>query len=396
MKRSIDDLAIFGGEPAFPEPLHVGRPNLGDPERFKSAVDDIFARRWLTNDGPQVQEFEHQISQLLGVEHCIAMCNGTIALEIAIRGLGLSGEVILPSFTFVATPHALQWQQITPVFCDIGADGHNIDPYQVESLITPRTSGIIGVHVWGRPCDIASLQAIADQHKLTLMFDAAHALGCSYGGVPIGRFGRAEVLSFHATKVLNTFEGGAVVTNDGELATRLRYMRNFGFAGEDRVDYLGVNGKMHEISAAMGLSSLQNLDAVIAHNQRNHLAYRQQLADIEGIKIQLHDPNESHNYHYVVVAVDGSGDRVDRDSLVKILQQENVFARRYFYPGCHRMEPYRSYYPHAGLLLPRTEKACDEVMTLPNGTAIDTDEIEQVCQLIRTIASSWPEIRARL
>ena len=233
--RTRGDLAINGAPPAFAEPLHVGRPNLGDRESLLRYTAEIYDRRWLTNNGPLVQELEARIAQRLGVRHCVAMCNGTIALEIAIRALGLEGEVIVPSWTFVATAHALHWQAITPVFADIDPTTHNLDPVAVRRMITPRTTGIIGVHLWGRPAPVAELQQIADEHGLQLLFDAAHAFDCSHQGRRIGAFGRCEVLSFHATKVFNTFEGGAVVTDDDALADAMRLMRNFGFSGYDNV-----------------------------------------------------------------------------------------------------------------------------------------------------------------
>src|SRR6266542_2362351 len=202
-----EKLAILGGEAAFKEKLYVGRPNIGNRESLHARINDMLDRRWLTNNGPYVQEFERRIEKLLGVKHCIAMCNATIALEITIRALGLTGEVIVPPFTFIATAHALQWQEITPVFCDIDPLTHTIDPAQIEKMITPRTSGIIAVHLWGRGCDVGALSKIAREHNLKLLFDAAHAFSCSYHGQMIGNFGEAEVFSFHATKFFNTFEG---------------------------------------------------------------------------------------------------------------------------------------------------------------------------------------------
>jgi len=199
-------LAVLGGQPAFSKCLHVGRPNLGNRQRLQQRLNEILDRDWLTNNGPVVREFESRIAAFLGVKHCIAICNATVALEITIRAAGLAGEVIVPSYTFIATAHALQWQEITPVFCDLDPRTHNIDPARVEELITPRTAGVIGVHVWGRPCPIDELTALCQKHQLTLMFDAAHAFGCSYQGRMIGGFGLAEVLSFHVTKFLNTFE----------------------------------------------------------------------------------------------------------------------------------------------------------------------------------------------
>ena len=240
-------------------------------------------RRWLTNNGPLVQEFEQRVAEHLGVKHCIAICNGTIALEIAIRALGLKGEVILPSWTFVATAHALYWQGITPVFADIDPNTHNLDPASVRRMITARTSGIIGVHLWGRPAPVDELQAIADEHDIKLMFDAAHAFGSSYRGKSIGGFGACEVFSFHATKSFNTMEGGAITTNDDGLAEDMRLIRNFGFAGYDNVIHPGTNGKMIEVCAAMGLTNLESLQDVWSINKRNHQYYRSALADIPGI-----------------------------------------------------------------------------------------------------------------
>ena len=219
-KNSINNLALFGGVPAFDEILHVGRPNIGNREQLLSRINDMFDRRWLTNNGPFVLELEQKLAAFLGVRHCIAMCNATIALEIAARALGLHGEVIVPSFTFIATAHALQWQEIIPVFCDVDPLTHNIDPSKIENLITPRTTGILGAHVWGRVCNINALQDIANKHNLHLMFDAAHAFACSHQGKMIGGFGDAEVFSFHATKFFNSFEGGAVTTNDDDAGKK--------------------------------------------------------------------------------------------------------------------------------------------------------------------------------
>lgn len=390
-KKQLTDLAVYGGMPAFPEPLHVGRPNIGDRDRLMARINDLLDRRWLTNNGTYVQEFERQIAEYVGVKHCIAVCNATVALEIACRATGLSGEVIVPSFTFIATAHALQWQEITPVFCDVAPGTHNIDPNRVEALITPRTTGIVGVHLWGRPCDVDALEQIARERGLHLLFDAAHAFGCSHGGRMIGNFGTAEVFSFHATKFFNTFEGGAIVTNDDALAAKIRLMKNFGFSGYDNVTYIGTNGKMSEISAAMGITGLESLAEFVHINYSNYKHYNQLLRDISGITLIQYDGGEQCNYQYIVAEVDSSLARVTRDELLEILWAENVLARRYFYPGCHRMEPYRSYFPHAGLLLPETERLADRVLVLPSGTAVGSQEIASICEIIRTVVFSRRE-----
>ncbi|HEY2249466.1 MAG TPA: DegT/DnrJ/EryC1/StrS family aminotransferase, partial [Planctomycetaceae bacterium] len=296
MKNDKHDLAVLGGPRSFAEPLHVGRPNIGDRKRLLERIGGILDRRWLSNQGPVVSEFEERVAAYVGVKHCVAMCNATVALEIAIRALELSGEVIVPAFTFIATAHALQWQEITPVFCDIDPATHTLDPGWVERMITPRTTGIIGVHVWGRPCQIDSLAAIARDNSLSLLFDAAHAFGASYQGRMIGGFGSAEVFSFHATKFVNCGEGGAVATNDDQLAHKMRLMRNFGFAGLDRVVYIGTNGKMSELSAAMGLTSLEGIDEFVAVNIRNYHAYTRELATIPGLALLPYDVTERCNF----------------------------------------------------------------------------------------------------
>ncbi|WP_287598344.1 aminotransferase class I/II-fold pyridoxal phosphate-dependent enzyme [Thermomonas sp.] len=379
---SVDDLALHGAPAAFDEVLHVGRPNVGDREKFLRLAGEMFDRRWLSNNGPLLQEFEQRIGDYLGVKHCIAMCNGTIALEIAIRALGLTGEVVVPSYTFVATAHALHWQGITPVFADIDPDTHNLDPDAVRRMITSRTTGIIGVHLWGRPAPVAELQSIADEHGLQLMFDAAHAFGCSHGGRMIGNFGRAEVLSFHATKFFNTFEGGAVVTNDDDLADTMRLMRNFGFAGFDNVIHPGTNGKMVEVCAAMGLTNLDYMDTVIKANQRNHLAYKAAFAEVAGVRLLEFDPKQSNNFQYVVLEVmEGGVER--RDAILAALHAENVLARKYFWPGCHRMKPYRDLFPNAGVLLEHTQAVSDRVIVLPSGTTLPDDAPDVIAGVIR-------------
>lgn len=392
MKTKVEDLAILGGAPAFQEALHVGRPNIGDRERLMDRINDMLDRRWFTNNGPFVQEFEQRIASFTGVKHAIAMTNATIGQEIAVRAAGITDEVIMPSFTFVATAHALQWQEITPVFCDVAPGTHHLDPNRVEDMITPRTTAIIGVHVWGAPCAIDELTEIATRRGLHLIFDAAHALGCTYKGRMIGGFGEAEFISFHATKFLNSFEGGAVLTNDDDLAKRIRFMRNFGFAGYDQVDYVGTNGKMTEVAAAMGLTSLESIDDLVAANRRNYLTYRSALANVPGVRLFAYDEAEKNNFQYIILEIDESVTGVSRDTLVRILHAENVLARRYFYPGCHQMEPYRSYYPHAKLLLPETEKLTQRVMSLPNGTAVSPHDVEVVCQIISFVCTSHQQL----
>ncbi len=396
IKKTIDDFALFGGVSLFKESLHVGRPNLGNRDRFLDRVTALWDRYWLTNAGPYVREFEAQIAKYAGVKHCVATCNGTIALELVARAMGLKSEVIVPSFTFVATANALQWQGITPVFCDIEEKNYTLDPERIEQLITPRTSGIIGVHLWGRPCNIDALTEIAKHHNLGLLFDASHAFGVTYRGQSIGQFGDAEVFSFHATKFLNSFEGGAVVTNNDDLARKLRLMKNFGFTATDKADYLGINGKMSEIQAAMGLTSLESVEDFIAINRENYVLYQELLGSVPGIKVVPFSGEENYNYQYISLDIDETLTGITRDGLMKILQAERIRARRYFYPGCHNMEPYRSYFPNARLLLPVTEKVMRRVLCLPTGTSIGKSTVTTVCALIADVVTHSKKIMQRM
>ncbi|MFW2441051.1 MAG: DegT/DnrJ/EryC1/StrS family aminotransferase [Arenicellales bacterium] len=382
--KTINDLAINGAPPAFVEPLHVGRPNIGSREAFLKYAEEIFDRRWLTNNGPIVQEFEQRVADYHGVKHCVAMCNGTIALEIAIRALKLEGEVIIPSYTFIATAHALHWQAITPVFADIDPVTHALDPEAVRSMITPRTTGIIGVHLWSRGAPVEALQEIADEYNLKLMFDAAHAFGCSYKGTMIGNFGACEILSFHATKFFNTFEGGAVLTNDNVLADAMRLMRNFGFSGMDNVIHPGTNGKMIELCAAMGIVNFDSLEGIVGANQHNYQVYREAFSDLPGISLLAFDESERNNFQYVVIEVDEKCP-ANREQIIQALHAENILARRYFWPGCHNMTPYNELYPHAGLLLPNTKKVSDRVVVLPTGTTMDDSMVNAVTSVIRVL-----------
>jgi len=382
-KNRFEDLAIAGAAPAFDEALSVGRPNIPGRETFLQRLEGILDSRTLTNNGPWLQEFERKLAETLQVPHCVAVCNATIGLEIAARALGMEGEVILPSFTFIATAHALEWQRITPVFCDVDRRTHTIDPARVEELIGPRTTGILGVHLWGRPCAVEALEEIAGRRGLHLMFDAAHALGSTYRGRRIGGFGEAEVFSFHATKFVNAFEGGAIATRDAALADRLRSMRSFGMAGHEEIQAVGTNGKMSEVSAAMGLTALEHLPELTAVNRRNYVAYQQALSGLAGLELIPFDGSEEYNYQYVVLEIDEEQGGLSRDRLVKVLQAENVLARRYFSPGCHQAEPYRSRDPHAAARLPVTERLTHRTMALPTGTAVGPAEIDMIARILR-------------
>lgn len=381
--KNTAGFSIRTREPLFEEQLLVGRPNIGNEDAFLARVKDALDRKWLSNQGPFVRDLEERLAHYLGVKHVIAMCNGTVSLQIAARAIGLSGEVIVPSFTFVATPHSLQWQEITPVFCDIDPKTHNIDPDKIESLITPNTTGILAVHLWGRPCEIEKLEAICKKHNLKLLFDASHAFGCSHNGKMIGNYGHAESFSFHATKFFNTLEGGAVATNDDDIAEKMKLMRNFGFKEIDNVVSIGTNGKMNEISGAMGLTSFESIELFVEANRKNYQRYSAEFESIPGCSMVQYDPHESNNFQYIIVEVDNEVTGLTRDQIVELLKSENVLVRRYFYPASHAMEPYQSYMPHNVQHLQETDKIAKSVISFPNGTSVDETMISKICNLLR-------------
>ena len=387
------ELAILGGPPAFPKALHVNRPNLGSQEIFENRLATMLESRQFTNNGPLVQELEERLAKYLGVKHCIATNNGTAALGLIGRALRLSGEVIVPSYTFVATAHSLLWQGLEPVFCDIDPLTLNLDPKRVEELITERTTGILAVHLWGRPCDISSLVDIANRHGLRLFFDAAHAFGCTHEGRRIAGFGDAEAFSFHATKVFHTFEGGAVTTDNDDLATQVKLLRNFGFASYDTTEGLGTNAKMSEAAAAMGLANLESIEGFFEENRWGLDLYAAGLGEVAGLTLMSHSGLEEHNCHHVVASLCEEQAGWSRDELIHILQAENILARRYFFPGCHRLEPYLSKGPNVDHRLGNTNLAASRTLVLPVSGGITSSEIEVVCHVIRTAVREAASIR---
>ena len=394
--RMSKRLAIIGGRPAFRELRQVGKPNVGNRKLLMQRINDMLDTRWLSNNGRYLREFEQRIAGMLGVSHCVAVCNATIGLELAVRATGLSGEVIVPSFTFAATAQALEWQGITPVFADVDPLTHTLDPVDVERRITPRTTGILGVHLWGRACDIDGLNRVAKRYNLKLLFDGAHAFGCSHKGQMIGNFGEAEVFSFHATKFCNSFEGGAIVTNNNQLAAKLRAMKNFGMSGQEDIGCAGTNAKMSEVAAAMGLTSLESLDEFIAINRENYLVYQRHLEGLPGVKMVKFDNTESANYQYIVLEIEEQKAGLSRDQLIEVLQAENVSAKRYFYPGCHRLEIFATQPRNRQLRLPVTERLSNQTLALPTGTAVTARDAAKIAEVIGSALVQAVEVRRAL
>ena len=394
-KSGLSDLARFGGSPATARPLHVNRPNAGDRQVFDKLVDGIWDTRWFTNAGPLVDRFEAELAAFLQVDHVVVMASGTAALDVLIRALDLAGEVILPSYTFISSPHVLMRAGLRPVFCDIEPAHWNIDPAACEAVITNQSSAILATHVWGRAADIETLQGIATRHGLALIFDTAHGFGCTHKGRRLGRFGDAEVFSFQANKAFHCGEGGAVSTNDAALAARLRRERSFGFVAFDEVAGTGTNAKLPELSAALGLTNLAAFPDHVARARAVWQRYADNLAGLPGFALQAYGGNETYNHQYVagLIAPDTA---LSRDQIIDILHAEGVLARRYFYPGCHGMKPYDSLYPGLKQSLTVTEDISKRVLVLPGGAAISDDEIDLVCDLMRLIMDQAPAIATRL
>lgn len=381
-KKSITDLAIFGGEPFFKEPLFVGRPNICNREKLFQRLNEATDRRWLTNDGPLLLEMEARFAEFLEVKHCIAVSNATLGLQLLAHALELKGEVLMPSFTFIGTARAMEWQGLKPRFCDVLDSRHSIDPNAVRMAITPKVSAILGVHLWGIPCQIDELQAIADEHDIPLIFDAAHAIGSVYKGKKIGNFGRAEVFSLHATKAIHALEGGLITTNDDQLATRIRLARNYGILDEDIFAGTGINAKMNEYSAAMALSNLEGYDDLLTHNQHIQRVYKSSIQEIPAVQFVTANTLSEHNSHYAVLNVP-SELPVERDRMRKILRAENVYARRYFWPSCHNIIPYCNDIHSNSLQV--TDKLAGSLLQLPTGFQMTAEDAANIGKLISFI-----------
>ncbi len=373
-------------------PLYVGQLNVPPKDKVLEAFNGIFDRQFYTNHGPLVAEFERALSEYLGVRHVICMTNGTVALMVALKAIGARGDAVVPAFTFPATVQALSYAGLTPVFCDVDPQTHNATPETVRRALTPRTQVILPVHLWGRACDIDGLQDVANETGTSLVFDAAHALGCTYKGRTIGEFGKFEAFSFHATKILNCTEGGCVTTNDDAVADAIRTVRNF-HEQQTFVDVsLRVNAKMSEAQAAMGLISLAELSDRISQNKERYHLYRERLSAVSGLHFIDHAGSEASNYQYVVLQVDAEGFGLDRDILVRYLAENGILARRYFYPGMHHAHPYED----RTWRLPITDRLCESIMQVPSGAMISEADIDRVCNAIRCAQRDAPTIRVRL
>lgn len=367
----------------FDEPIYVTRPLLPDLKEVYRELEKIWASKWLTNSGPEHQVFEGEIRRRLMVANVSLFNNGTIALLVAINSLSLKGEVITTPFTFPATPHSLFWNGITPVFCDIDEKSMTIDPDKVEQMVTPRTTAILGVHVFGAPCNIERIQEIADRHGLRVIYDAAHAFDTQVNGTGIGNFGDISMFSFHATKLFHTAEGGALTCKDTDLKRRIDLLKNFGIKNEDEVVMPGINGKMSEMQAALGLVNLRYLEAEREKRKRVIDTYARCLRDTEGIRLNELPSNVRNSYQYFVIRIEQKRFGISRDEVCKRLREYNVYARKYFYPLCSDYPCYKNLPSTDPANLLVAKRVVNEVLCLPLYGELALSTAERICEIIR-------------
>lgn len=364
------------------KPIRVTQPMLPPLEEFIPYLESIWESRQLTNSGPMHGELESALAVYLGVPHVALFNNGTNALLTALQALGISGEVITTPYTFVATAHVLLWNGLTPVFADIEPGSFNIDPDRIEAAITPATSAILPVHCYGDPCRVEAIRDIAARHRLCVVYDAAHAFGVRYEGLSLMRHGDLAVLSFHATKVFNTFEGGAIVCHDADMKLKIDRLRNFGIVDEDRIAAAGLNGKMNEVQAAFGLLQLRHLTPALARRREIDCAYRHALAGVPGISIVAPPPATERNCAYFPVLV-GMGARCDRDSLYRELQGQGIFCRRYFHPLLSKLPMYADFASASPANLPNATRAARQVLCLPIHPELSDTDVDRVVAAVR-------------
>lgn len=363
--------------------IYVTQPSLPPLEEFIPYLQQIWNNKWLTNNGPFHQQLEKELCEYLGVKYISLFSNGTLALITALQALHITGEVITTPYSFVATTHSLWWNNIKPVFIDIEPETFNLDPDKIEAAITPKTTAIMPVHVYGNPCDVLKIKKIADAHGLKVIYDAAHAFGVTINNNSVLNFGDLSVMSFHATKVYNTFEGGAIICRDKTTKEQIDNLKNFGFIDETTVSSPGINAKMNEMQAAMGLLQLKYIDKNIA--KRKHIAevYRGKLTGVEGITFLRDVPGVKHCYPYFPILVDKEKFGKTRDELYEELKENNIFGRRYFYPLISQFPMYGGLDSAQPGKMPVAEKIAEQVICLPIYPDLSVDDVNKICKLIK-------------
>ncbi|MCR4436851.1 MAG: DegT/DnrJ/EryC1/StrS family aminotransferase [Clostridiales bacterium] len=369
----------------FARPVYVTAPLLPDLTELKAMLEAIWENRQLTNNGKMARLLERELAAFLRVQHLSLFSNGTTALQLACRVLRLHGEVITTPFTFAATSHALYWNGLKPVFCDIEEETFTMDPQKIEDLISPETTAIMPVHVFGNPCRTEEIEGIAQKHGLKVIYDAAHAFGVEVGGKPIGAFGDISAFSFHATKIYHTIEGGALAFNNPYLKERADALRNFGIKSEESVTEPGINGKLNEIQAAIGLLLLKSVPIEIERRKEITYLYRNLLQGVPGISFGKDLEGVTHNYPYFVIQINGEEFGITRDQLHEKLKEYNIFTRKYFYPLCSHFPCYRNLPSADKHNLPVAERIAEQVLSLPLYGSMENEDVEKICDIIKSL-----------
>ncbi len=364
--------------------IPVTSPLLPPLEEFQPYLEKIWESKWLTNNGQFHQQLEQELCDYLGVKHVCLFSNGTLALITALQALRITGEVITTPFSFVATTHSLWWNNIKPVFVDIEPETFNLDPTKIEAAITPQTTAIMPVHVYGNPCNMEAIQQIADTYNLKVLYDAAHAFGVEKNGESVLNFGDLSVLSFHATKVFNTFEGGAIICHDEKMKRHIDDLKNFGFRGETTVIAPGINAKMNEVQAAFGLLQLKYIDKALARRKVIAETYREKLSDIKGIHFLNDLPDIKHAYSYFPVLIDETEYGKSRDVLYDHLKENNIYARRYFYPLISNFPTYKGLPSAVPDNLPVANEVADKVICLPIYPDLEMSDVNRIVEILKT------------
>jgi len=381
----LRNIALEGGITAEhkSKSIYVNQPTLPELEEFIPLLKDIWNSKKLTNFGKYHKQLEKELAEFLGVEYISLFTNGTLALIATLQVMRISGEVITTPYSFVATTHALKWNGITPVFCDIEPATFNLDPNKIENLITPKTTAILPVHIYGNPCNVKKIEEIADTYGLKVIYDSAHAFGVKLNNQSILNFGDLSVLSFHATKIFNTFEGGAIICHDEKTKKRIDYLKNFGFANETTVIAPGINAKMNEMQAAIGLLQLKDVETNIQKRKNIAEFYRRSFKNIEGINFLTDMEYVHHNYGYFPIFVDVNEFGSNRDELYYSLIDNNIFARRYFYPLISQFQPYKGLESSKSENLPVAEKVTEQVICLPIYADLEYSDIQKIIDVIK-------------
>lgn len=368
-------------------PLYVTQPALPPLEEFTGLLAQIWNSKVLTNNGPFHQQLEKELADYLGVKYISLFSNGTLALMTALQTLRITGEVITTPFSFAATSHSLWWNNIKPVFVDVDPIYYNLDPAKVEAAITPQTTAIMPVHVYGNPCQVDQLQKIADTHGLKLIYDSAHAFGVKVNGNSVLNYGDLSILSFHATKVFNTIEGGAIISPDEKTKARIDFLKNFGFADETTVIAPGINAKMNEVQCAYGLLQLKYIDSNIGKRKAISETYKSQLQNVDGLTFLEDSPGIEYTYSYFPVFIDAERIGKTRDEIYYGLQKYNIFGRRYFYPLISQFPTYRGLKTSAKDNLPVAERAAEQVICLPIFPDLNLSVVSQICDVLKSLAT---------